>query len=77
MKISVGCYSGYRMDESPRCLRFGSLVVEVEEVVDRWLSEDHRYFKVRCEDGATYIIRQDFSTMEWELTYYKQATPDD
>ncbi len=73
MKITVKCYSGYRVDESPRSIRFDSLVVQVEEIVDRWLSPDHRYFKCLGGDGATYIIRQDMDSLHWELTYYKQA----
>ena len=77
MKIAVHCYSGYRADEAPRSIRFGSLIVEVNEILDRWLSEDHRYFKITGDDEATYIIRQDMLSMEWELTYYKQATHND
>jgi hypothetical protein len=73
MKIIVQCYSGYRADEVPRSIRFDSLVVEIKEILDRWLAPDHRYFKVTGDDEATYIIRQDMLSMEWELTYYKQA----
>jgi hypothetical protein len=70
MKITVRCYSGYRADETPRSIRFGSLTVTVKEILDRWISQDHRYFKVMGDDGATYIIRQDTLSMDWELTYY-------
>lgn len=77
MKISVQCYSGYRMDEAPRSIQFDSLAVAVTAILDRWISEDHRYFKVMGDDDATYIIRQDMLSMDWELTYYQQAAPDD
>lgn len=73
MKVSVACYSGYRVDESPRSIRLGSLSVPVREVVDRWLAPDHRYFKCIGDDGATYIIQQDMDSLEWELTFYQQA----
>lgn len=73
MKISVQCYSGYKVDETPRSIQFGSLVVEVKEVQDRWIGPDHRYFKVLGEDDATYIIRQNTISQAWELTYYRQA----
>ncbi len=72
MKISVKCYSGYRLDEKPKRIRFDSLVVHVNEIVDQWLGPDHRYFKLVGDDCATYIIRQDMDSLEWELTYYKQ-----
>jgi hypothetical protein len=73
MNILVQCYSGYRLDETPRSIRFGSLVVSVKEIQDRWLSTDHRYFKFIGDDDATYIIRQDMTSLNWELIYYNQA----
>lgn len=76
MKITVRCYSGHRVDETPRSILFDSLVVEVKEVQDRWISTDHRYFKVIGDDDATYIIRQDMISYDWKLTYYQQAKED-
>lgn len=76
MKISVKCYSGYRADELPRCIIFDSLTVEVKDIEDRWISTDHRYFKILGDDGDTYIIRQDTTSQEWELTYYRAAELD-
>jgi len=77
IKIKVRCYSGHRVDETPRSIQFDSLVVEVKEIQDRWISTDHRYFKVIGADDATYIIRQDMTNYAWELTYYRQATEED
>ena len=76
MKIIVKCYSGYRVDELPRCIIFDSLTVEVRDIEDRWISTDHRYFKILGDDGDTYIIRQDTRSQEWELTYYRAAELD-
>ena len=76
MKITVRCYSGHRVDETPRSIQFDALVVEVKEVQDQWIGTDHRYFKIRGDDDATYIIRQDTITYDWELTYYQQAKED-
>ena len=72
MKISVKCYSGYRVDEKPRHIRFDSLVVHVDEIIDQWLDPDHRYVKFIGDDSATYIIRQDMDSLDWELTFYKR-----
>jgi len=76
MQIIVKCYSGYRVDETPRSIQFGSLVIQVKEIQDRWLSTDHRYFKFIGDDDAIYLIRQDMNTQAWELTYYKQVSTD-
>ena len=73
MKITVRCYSGHRVDETPRSIQFDSLVVEVKEIQDQWIGTDHRYFKIVGDDDATYIIRQDTVSYDWELTFYRQA----
>ncbi|MFQ5617447.1 MAG: hypothetical protein ACE5FR_00610 [Rhodospirillales bacterium] len=40
----------------------------MKDVIDRWLTPDHRYFKVRGDDGAVYILRHDVKAGRWELT---------
>ena len=59
-----------------RSIRFDSLMVAVKEIQDRWLSTDHRYFKFLGNDDAVYIIRQDMTSLNWELIYYKQVQGD-
>ena len=72
MKIKVECYAGHRGEESPRSFRIGDRRIEVAEVSDRWISPDHRYFKVIGDDGATYILRHETETWTWELTYFQE-----
>jgi hypothetical protein len=74
MKILVECYSGYRGEETPRSLLIGGSRIPVREVIDRWLAQDHRYFKVAVEDGSIYIIRHDTASWEWEVTFYRDIT---
>ena len=76
MKIGVQCYSGHRVDETPRSIQFDSLVVAIKEVQDQWIGPDHRYFKVMGKDDAVYIIRQNTISQNWELTYFRQAEKD-
>ena len=73
MQIQVECYAGYRGEETPRHLVMTTYKVEVQEVLDRWLSPDHRYFKLRGDDNATYIVRHDTATCQWELVFYRAA----
>ena len=70
MKIIVQCHAGYRGEEEPRRMHLGDRSLEVIEVLDRWLAPDHRYFKVRADDGAVYILRHDPVTDGWALTYW-------
>ena len=76
LDLKVECYSGYRGEETPRSIRFGSRKIEVKKILDRWLSPDHRYFKIMDEDDSLYIIRHDVISRNWELTFFKQADHD-
>ena len=70
--ITVECYAGYRGEETPRRIRFAARTVEVREILDSWLSPDHRYFKIIGDDGAVYIVRHDVQQCIWELTFYQR-----
>lgn len=70
LNIRVECYAGYRGEETPRRFFLGSRLVEVLEVVDRWLAPDYRYFKIRSGDGSIYILRHDVVSGRWELTLF-------
>jgi hypothetical protein len=70
--IHVECYAGHRGEETPRTLVIGDRRVEVIEVLDRWLAPDHRYFKLKGDDGDVYIVRCSEATHEWELTLYRR-----
>ncbi len=70
MEIRVECYAGHRGEETPRVLLFDSRRVEVTELLDQWLAPDHRYFKVKADDGALYIIRHDTEAGRWSVTLY-------
>lgn len=71
MHIEVDCTSGYRGEESPRAIRIGKRRIIVHEILDRWIAPDHRYFKLRGDDQAVYIIRHDVVSLDWELTFYQ------
>jgi len=73
MEIRVECYSGYRGDETPRRFWLGERRIEISDIVDRWVDPDCRYFKVKGDDGATYILRHDSETYEWALTLYQNG----
>ncbi len=46
-------------------------MAEVNPIIDRWLSPDHRYFKIINGDNCLYIVRHDINTQAWELVYYQ------
>jgi len=73
-RIAVECYAGHRAEETPRRFHLGPRAVAVVAVLDRWLAPDHRYFKLRGDDGDVYIIRHDVHTGLWELTMFERGT---
>ena len=75
MDVTVECYAGHRGEETPRAIVLDGRRVEVAEVLDRWLSPDHRYFKVAGGDGALYILRHDVESGRWSLTFYDRLAP--
>lgn len=72
IKVAVSCYAGYRGEETPRSFILWEQRREVAEVLDQWLAPEHRYFKVKADDGATYILRHDNLSQEWELTLFSK-----
>lgn len=73
MQIRVECYAGYRGEETPRYIKMADYTIKVTKVLDRWLAPDHRYFKLLGDDRATYIIRHDSVSGQWELVFYQVA----
>lgn len=67
MKIRVECHAGHRGEEEPRAFTLGQTRFPVTEILDRWISPDHRHFKVRVEDGRAFVLRYDVPSDEWEL----------
>ncbi|MGB7542800.1 MAG: hypothetical protein WA373_03275 [Burkholderiales bacterium] len=67
MKIRVECYAGYRGEEEPRAFTLGERRFAIAEILDRWLAPQHRYFKVKADDGRTFVLRHDTASGDWEL----------
>lgn len=59
-----------RGEQEPRRIHFSGRAVEVLEILDRWIAPDHRYFKLRGDDGAIYIVRHDEAAGVWQLTLF-------
>ncbi len=74
LEIRVECHSGHRAEETPRRFFIGQRAVRVIEVIDRWLSPEHRYFKIRGDDEAVYILRHDILGDRWEMTLFEQGS---
>ena len=73
LTIEVECYAGHRGEETPRAIHLGDRRIAVVEVLDQWLAPDHRYFKLRGDEGDIYLVRHDVASQVWELTMFERG----
>ena len=66
-RIIVDAYAGYKGEETPRSFVFDGVKLLVVDVLDRWYSETHSYFRVRADDGQRYVLRYHLDEGLWEL----------
>ena len=71
--LRVECYAGHRGEQTPRVLHIDERRIAVEKVLDAWLAPDHRYFKLKGDDGDIYILRHDPQNDVWELTMFQRT----
>lgn len=63
--LRVSCYAGHRGDERPRRFLRSGRWIEVETVEDAWTEPAHRCFRVRGDDGASYLLRHERASGRW------------
>ena len=71
-EIRVEFYSGHRANERPIRFELGDRVYRVDCVDDRWYSPGAVYFRVRADDGHTYVIRHDEESDAWTLEAFRR-----
>lgn len=77
LTVRVSCYAGYRGEETPHSFVLGKRHIDIVDVIDRWLSPEHRYFKIRGDDEGIYILRHDVAAERWELILFDSGKRDE
>lgn len=75
LSVTVECYAGHRGEQAPRRFTLAGCRINVAGVLDCWLEPEHRYFKVRGDDGGTYVLRHDEGTGAWHCQLVATAYP--
>jgi hypothetical protein len=65
--LIVEAFAGYKGEKTPRSFTLEGKTLHVHQVVDRWYSETHSYFRVMASDGQRYVLRLDLDNERWEL----------
>ena len=67
MRICVLSRTGRGGQYDPHVFHLGQRRLPVVAVLQQWNDAQHRYFKVRVEDGRRFVLRHDPATGAWEL----------
>ena len=62
-KLTVECYSGWKANERPVRFWCGQRQDQIEAVLDQWYAPESISYKVRADDGNSYVLRQQTSTI--------------
>ena len=72
--IQVQCHSEHKRDQSPQRFVCEGAEIEIEEVLDQWLSAGRDpkqckadYFKVVGTNGHDYLLKHALDSDEWFL----------
>ena len=74
--LFVDAFAGYKGEKTPRSFTLDGHQLLVRDVVDRWYSETHSYFRVRASDGQRYVLRLDLEEDCWEIVMLEKAAGD-
>ena len=65
--VRVEAYAGYKGEETPRAFTLEGTRLLVSEILARWYTETHSYFRVCASDQHRYVLRYDLNALFWEL----------
>lgn len=65
--LIVETFAGYKGEKTPRSFLLEGKTLHVEQVVDRWYTDTHSYFRINASDGQRYVLRLDLDEDCWEL----------
>lgn len=76
MLLAVDTHPGPHGDLEPQAFMLGPAHLAVLDIIDRWMGQDHHYFKLRASDQALYILRHNLVPDTWELTLFQSPSRD-
>lgn len=65
--LVVDAFAGDKGEETPRAFTLDGSIRRVTEIVTRWYTETHCYFRVQADDGYRYVLRYHLDNLIWEL----------
>ena len=72
-QVAVEAIAGYKGEKTPQSFILEGKRLFVEQVVDRWYTETHSYFRVKASDSQRYVLRLNLDEDCWELVMLESA----
>jgi len=66
-RLQIDAHIGYKGEETPHAFTVDGVRLSVKEIVERWYTECHCYFRIQASDGQRYVLRYDLEEEQWEL----------
>ena len=73
--IRVAAWSGSRGEEEPRRFELEGRELEVAEILERWREPHGRAFRVRADDGRSYLLFCQEPELRWWLMGRSERDP--
>jgi hypothetical protein len=67
--INVEAFAGAKGEETPRAFSHEGSQLTVTEIVTRWYTETHCYFRLQADEGSilAYVASHDLENLIWEV----------
>ena len=66
-QIVVDAFAGDKGEETPRGFTLEGSRRTVTQILTRWYTETHSFFRVQADDGHHYVLRYDLDNLIWEV----------
>lgn len=66
-QIVVDAFAGDKGEETPRGFTLEGSRRTVTQILTRWYTETHCFFRVQADDGHHYVLRYDLDNLIWEV----------
>ena len=69
ISLHVETYSGYRSHQRPTRFTLGTQPHEIASIEDQWREPEGECYKVRTENGRSFILCYSRETDQWTLQH--------
>ncbi|BCA53533.1 hypothetical protein W02_06730 [Nitrospira sp. KM1] len=65
--VMVETYPGFKGEDTPRLFTLKGQRLDIIDIVERWDTDQHCYFRIMASDTNRYVLRHHIDEALWEL----------